>query len=393
MRKAVKQRIITQFEKAPKPWSSYVDLPHLYRCKDGLPNTACSEGIRSLLCQMHEVSTYNQHIYIRKEKIQSPRDARSILRTQELISPLYLNGKASATPVSAYLKELLAFEKTAASKTGHADKYTILDSFTVMLPTDCSDLYYDDFINTLVKDTHGGKNLPHFATHWTQGKGDYITVYFSSRNYFPDGITATIKATSDTYRDARGRRCKADAEGAVLVARKGDIIRRTTTHFSLRKSDLFCMEYHVFKRTMERIKKHVAALIKDMGRAPAFILPRFTGESFRFRRMKKGVIRINAVLQKWEEKLNTIYENIKDIWDEKVINLFIANYLRRAYAVIFPIYGGRIGLGTRRALYLNFDYCSKWHEHSVEMLDFFLGQSLDRCMEHIQQKGASMMWG
>lgn len=337
--------------------------------------------------QRRETATYNQHIFIRKTRLQKQKDVRMILKSQELITPLFLHGAESCISVGDYLKELIAFEKQAAAKTGHAGKFTILDAYTVMLPEGCSRMLYEDFAESIIQDTHGGDKLPHFVTLWHEGAGTFLTVYFSARDYYPEGQSVELKAPADSYRNAAGLHCRPDAAGAVLVRKKGDIIRTINTKFSLTKSDLFHMPAKEFYRVISRMKKHIAQLITEIGKAPAFILPRFAGESFKFRRMKKGCTRINKILAQWEKRLNEIYGTVCEIWGQDMLNTRIQKLLHQIYAALFPVTGGPIGFGTHQRMYLSFDYCSEWHWRSTDLLNWFLETAIDQCFAQAQQEG------
>lgn len=139
----------------------------------------------------------------------------------------------------------------------------------VLLPTTINEQNIFEFSSLLMKEIMGRNSLPYASWSIKKGKGNYLYVLISEREFFLQPQEYIELWGSDGYRNQlNGQLCSADDPHAVKCRSKGDIRKTYESHFSL-KSRLFSADVDArkhsddserigFKRFIDRARQKLA---------------------------------------------------------------------------------------------------------------------------------------
>lgn len=200
----------------------------------------------------------------------------------------------------------------------------------ILIPHELKEEQYADFtykfMNEILKENNA---LPYAVFYMEEGKGRYLFVALSEREYFEKKKKTEIVAKRTIYKNPiTGRICKEDTPNAVLFRTKGDIIGVNNTNFGL-KIKLFRFETDgAFKRFMSYIKNLCMTILEtyNIEVEEKVILKKFNYSKLETFKEKRNAKRLNKEIKDIENQLDDFYNGLyftKQINDKQSKKMFM----------------------------------------------------------------------
>ena len=275
------------------------------------------------------------HMYIRHEPIRKHSELSSILASSEPVHGVIVGKQALPESVEEFFKSLCTFEKTSgASKHATAGEVRLAEAVHVMIPESFPSSRLGELAEFVMKQlTPDYQSLPYCCRSYTKGDhGHFLVILTSERPYFFQEQSVEKLARSDFWRDPKtGRRASAGTPGAVLAYSKGDVIGTVKTHYAPAKLRIFRIPRGAFFYKMLRLKWAVLRFFRRVSSVPEYSLPRFSSNSFRYRKQKHGVAELNRFLIQCEQQLNELPHALSECGftdSEGLIPSFVSSFGR-----------------------------------------------------------------
>lgn len=223
--------------------------------------------------------------------------------------------------VSNYIDRLIEFESKLERKFTEESKYEarygiLLD---VLLPKgDWSDSAKKKLASKYVRNIIGEeKQLKYIAWNVKKSKRNWLKIYISDREFYPQTKPVTYKRDLYVRKDTKGF-CKASAEGAIKVASKGEIKKDADGNvvyesiaFKKKKSRRFCYKDAHKEAFLKSFKEFfIQALVKCQCKIQKGKF--FTRMNLRYAinpEQRRIIVAVNRCMRYIQNQLNMEYQN------------------------------------------------------------------------------------
>lgn len=201
-----------------------------------------------------QFSNYNiNNLYIHIDYVQ---DVDTLYRFNNLSQFTNIN-----VDLDIFFAKYVEFEnKRDSVRSDCSIKYGVVIS--IML--DC--VRSDDDIQLLLDKLNDDVNLSYVAYTNFEGDAYMLYIYVCEREYdFVAGITQTYVANNDIYVDFKTKkRCKKDDKNAVVLHKKGEIIRQKIEPFGPKNRIFHCKSKNSFNSLIKKIKKRYIDICEEL---------------------------------------------------------------------------------------------------------------------------------
>ncbi len=246
--------------------------------------------------------------YIRLEYVRSLTDLYGILDNETL--------KTNVTDLKQFVADLEEQEEKSPRNKDTSAIYGVVLSFLLDLESNNDKNLMLQLVERITTEQYPG--LPFYSYVTKKGKAVFVNVYLCEREYSPQGIKTTIRATKDLYRDSEtGKACSQDHANAVLYKRSGEVIRQSESKFTSKKNYFRYATEKQFTAAMTRLKawyirtyeKIAAVVLKVTISFKKFILNKTN---------RKAVAKIfNKALADMETMYRQRYTMLEELSDER----------------------------------------------------------------------------
>lgn len=176
------------------------------------------------------------------------------------------------------------------------------------------------------------ENGTFFVRHYHKQNGNYLGIFVTPRQRFSDAQDIVIsRANKSRYRSSKtGKMCKESSRNAVLVCKKGDVLKTMKAWFS-ESHDFLDMSQGCFRVVVSKTKAILSDVFDMLGFGDdkRIILGEYDGNGDGWSDYNKKVImRYNKAFLDVEKELNDIYQKILSMeggammcFKELVVNL------------------------------------------------------------------------
>lgn len=233
-----------------------------------------------------------------------------------------------------YFKKLFTYER---ENSYNYKKYKTRFCLTlkVLIPHELNENKYGEFIESFMdKILQENNALPYAVFYMEEGKGKYLFVALSEREFFEKSKNFKTVAKRTIFRDAKtGKLCAADHPDAQLIQTKGDIIGEKNTNFGLKVKLFHFTTNSAFERFMSFVKNICMDILKtfDVQSKEEVILKKYNYSKLETFKERKNAKRLNKEIKKIEKQLDDFYSGLyftKQINQKGSKRLFMDVYLK-----------------------------------------------------------------
>ncbi len=289
-----------------------------------------------------EMALINRHTWLRKgENIFSWAElvpflyaSRAVTGLCEGFSDIWNSEEVDDKELKRFLKALESHVKAVGAqlpfkKTGVSMGFVL----EVMVPTQMEDLnQLRDVAEMALRTLDYTENGTFFVRHYHKQNGNYLGIFVTPRQRFACAQDIVIsRANKARYRSRKtGKMCKESARDAVLVCKKGDVLKTMKAWFS-ESHDFLDVSQGCFREVVSKTKAILSDVFDMLGFSEdkRIILGEYDGNGDNWTDYNKKVImRYNKAFFAVEKELNDIYEKVLDkeegvrmLFKDLVINL------------------------------------------------------------------------
>lgn len=231
-----------------------------------------------------------------------------------------------------FFKRLFSYERNNSyNYKTYKTRYCI--TLKILIPHELKEELYVDFIhnfmNELLKEN---KDLPYVVFYMKEGKGKYLYVAISEREYFEKKKKIEITARRTIFKDSvTGKICTPNKQNATLFREKGDIIGELNTNFGLKINLFKFANNSAFKRFMAYAKNLCMEILEkyNIEKEEKVILTKCNYSKLETFKERKNAKRLNKEIKKVENQLDNFYNGLyvtKQINEKNSKKLFMTVY-------------------------------------------------------------------
>lgn len=243
---------------------------------------------------------------------------------------------ADNTPLgwNKYFKKLFAYEReNSYNYKKYKTRFCI--SLKILIPHELEEEHYADFSKCFIdKILQENNALPYAVFYMEEGKGKYLYIALSEREFFEKSKNLKTVAKRTIFRDSiSGKICAENHPNAELYRTKGDIIGEKNTNFGLKVKLFHFTTNSAFDRFMNFAKNICMTILEtfNVKSEEKVILKKYNYSKLEAFKERKNAKRLNKEIKKIEKQLDDFYSGLyftKQINEKGSKRLFMDVYLK-----------------------------------------------------------------